>query len=282
MEAPSESRGDDVITILGNEDSDGSGTVIRRHRSLTILQDGSISASGYFAGLDRDQAQHSFRLLHEEYGRHIGQHDGSPMGDCCWSGQSADVEVDESDARITHGDDGGGGDDNDEGADDTDADADADADAHADADADADADPDVDSEKPKICKAQMQDQREKQMYEELTIFWGKRNWRRIFELYTLYEGPTELKVTWWNRLVSWLWSALSSEHMQSLQATLHMLRTPTFSLPDLTYEREGGKERSELQQALIRTCYRVMRSEDKQDLARIVQRYYLTRMYGAH
>ena len=61
-----------------------------------------------------------------------------------------------------------------------------------------------------------------------------------------------------------------------------MLRTPTFSPPDLTYQREGGKERSELQQALIRTCYHVMRSEDKQDLARIVQRYYLTRMYSAH
>jgi len=165
MEAPSESRGDDVITILGNEDSDGSGTVIRRHRSLTILQDGSISASGYFAGLERDQAQHSFRLLHEEYGRHIGQHDGSPIGDCCWSGQSADVEVDESDARITQGDDRSG-DDNDGGADDADADADADAAA------DADADGDANSDKHKICKAQMQDQREKQFYEELTIFWG--------------------------------------------------------------------------------------------------------------
>ena len=70
-------------------------------RGFSILDDGSISATGFFAGLDCDQAHRSFYLLHEEYRRFITQLGGQPSRHCCTGNLGVD-QLD-ADSDVGHG-----------------------------------------------------------------------------------------------------------------------------------------------------------------------------------
>ena len=70
-------------------------------RGFSILNDGSISATGFFAGLDCDQAHRSFYRLHEEYRRVITQLGGQPSRPCCTGNLGVD-QLD-ADSDVGHG-----------------------------------------------------------------------------------------------------------------------------------------------------------------------------------
>jgi len=208
-------------------------------RGFSRLQDGSISATGFFAGLDCDQAHRSFYLLHEEYRRFISQLGGQPSRHCC----TENLEVDQHDP---------------------------------------DEDTDVGNGSPEPADGQLQEDREQKAYRELDVLWGKRNWGRNFDLFNLYDDQTSLSFHVWNKLLLWVWTSLSEKHMNHLLAILIRVRKNEASIPDITHAQDTGRPRSVLQQALIRSYFRVVRADYTQDVCVIAQRFYLVRMYKSH
>jgi len=206
-------------------------------RGFSILHDGSISATGFFAGLDCDQAHRSFYLLHEEYRRFITQLGGQPSRHCCTGNLGVD-QLD-ADSGVEHG-------------------------------------------SPEPVEVQPPEDPEQKAYRELEVFWGKRNWGRNFDLFNSYDGQTSRSFQVWNKLLEWLWASLSKEHMNHLLAILIRVWKNETSIPDITDAQDTGRPRSVLQQALIRSYYRVVRADYTQDVCVIAQRFYLVRMCKSH
>jgi len=129
---------------------------------------------------------------------------------------------------------------------------------------------------------QPQEDPEQKAYRELEVFWGYRNWGRNLDLFNVYDGQTSLSFHVWNKLLEWLWASLSKEHMNHLLAILIRVGKNEGSIPDITHAQDTGRPRSVLQQALIRSYYRVVRADYTQDVCVIAQRFYLVRMHNSH
>jgi hypothetical protein len=122
----------------------------------------------------------------------------------------------------------------------------------------------------------------KQQYEELKVYWSKRNWCHIFERFDKYAGGTALSLTAWSKLLEWMWSALSKEHMSELHGVSQRLRSSRRRIPSSVRYNEKGIERSESQEELIRAYHAVIRSETSEDLNTITQRLALVALYTEH
>ena len=229
-------------------------------RHLLFMYDGSISARGYFDGLELRQAHRSLLHLQQEYQRFIDEHasntgdDISPLG-ISKVATPLGPEIITNDTtespcelftRHVSPDHVGAG---------------------------------MAEEDEQHHKSRNQEQKR---FLELQITWGKRNWRGRFELYNEYDGVTRLTLTEWNRLLTWFWSTLSEEYMTGLHEILVRLRTTRTNLPNLTFVRNSGLPRSQLQQTLIRDYHKVMHSENTKDIVHITQRFHLMNLYRSH
>jgi len=223
-------------------------------RNVALLPDGSISPVGFFNGLNRVQAKNSLLQVQQEYTRFISslQQSDRPM-------IAADSSAGVMDTRATGDDDDNcGGKGGEYGATST-------------------------NEREKGSAENEDKDNDGKRYQELCITWGKRNWRTQFELYTQYDGNSDLKVSVWNRLLTWLWTTLSEEHMIKLHELLTCLRTDNNPcLPNISYVKSSGLTRSHLQQDLIQNYHQVLQSESKEDVDTIRQRFQLTKLYTSH
>ena len=227
-------------------------------RHLSLLMDGSISASGFFEGLDREQADRSFKHLHEEYQGFLARRGEQPSPTCCTQ-------------RVTTNDVGNSNNNSDQNRSVDEISTDERME-------EIDANEGEIEETTGIAKEDADQKR----YDELEAFWGKRHWRRAFHLFNQYDGTTRLTISVWNQLLSWFWMALTAEHMSNLQGSLSRLRDATSGMANANYVRNVSVERSALQANLIRTYYKVIRSENTQDITHITHRFHLINLYDSH
>ncbi|KAG0125030.1 hypothetical protein HOY82DRAFT_617261 [Tuber indicum] len=204
----------------------------RRHQ-----RDGSISATGYFDGLDRNQARLSLDRLKEEYVKYLSNTEPDEESDI-----ESEIGTPAAVQQIRH--------------------------ITQDSE-------DESSGTRKTAKEQMQ-------FQQLQVFWSKRNWRTAFEYFQRYDGNTNLGLQNWNRLVNWIWLTLSEEHMSSLQGILERLRTSQSTMGHLGESQLTGRPRSQFQQELIRDYHKVVRSLNNQDISSIMQRFHLADLYRSH
>jgi hypothetical protein len=114
------------------------------------------------------------------------------------------------------------------------------------------------------------------------VFWGKRQWSSRFDLYQNYDGSVNLQISWWNRLLSWIWSALAPEHMTAMHNVLYRLCTDTSMLPNIHIDPNSGRMQSRLQEKVIQDYHIVLRSCTDQDIGHIVQRFHLADLFQSH
>ena len=230
----------------------------RKLRHLEFMPNGSISASGYFDGLNITQARQSLQNLQAEFKR-VTTKEKMDSG-------RGNIELDETNSG------GKCGESEPLGSDTLNECGNGSVPGNIQEDAMLDAD-----ESPIILHS-----REEKQYEDLHIYWSKRNWGTKFELYHQYDGSGKLTLQWWNRLLNWIWKTLSEDHMTHLQQFLFRLRTSATSLPSLSHKKTTGVARSPLQQALIHDYHKVLRAGNTEDLVRVRQRFHLTSLARSH
>jgi hypothetical protein len=176
--------------------------------------------SGYFNGLDRQQGQRSMQLLEEEYRRFISSQDRGTPG---LAGPSL--------AMVHAGERGISGRNEAKSPSTTSSDSSNSDEGHESDDGQAD-------------DQALQQCRELNQINQLRVFWGKRQWISRFDMYQQYDGPINLQISWWNRLLSWIWSALAPEHMTAMHNVLYRLRTNRSMLPNIHIDQNSGRVRS--------------------------------------
>jgi len=239
------SSDDDNDSTHSSVDDDESGTrddsTMLRH--LLWMFDGSISARGYFNGLNKRQAHRSLKHLQEEYNRYIREDVvNTPREDEeIFDGMNASIPP--CITLVAH-------------------------DIPASPVRDIGTNSDHERNSPTISAPPTR--RSKRSHEqqliELQVHWGKRHWREKFDLIDEYTGRTEMGPTTWSRHLTWLWSTLSLEYMGQLHGVLYQLRSTTSDLPNITLNRRTGGPRCRLQQTLIRDYHNIIRTEDAQDI----------------
>jgi len=217
-------------------------TPIRRLRHKNA---GKISVQGIFNGLNPDEASNSMKLIKEEFNRFMAEQGKG-------KGRAIDPEED----------------------------IEAESDSHSDEETDKDESDMAEEEvQERIDGKQMS---EEQRYQQLVVFWGKRNWSTIFSFYTEYDSKSTLKLSSWNRFISWFWQALSKEHMAEQQDVLQRLRTSTSLAPKVADKPHVSALGLQLEEDVLRDYQKVLRSLNTEDLSKLVQRFHLAKLYGSH
>jgi len=227
-------------------------------RHLRFMVDGSISASGYFDGLDIRRARQSLKNIREEFVRFAMPNQEHARREHIELTKNPDPHMIPEEHSV--------------GADPVEELAIIATDT-------SDTSAAVPGEN---IPGLILNTREEKLFLQLQVFWRKRNWGTKFELYHQYDGSGTLTLHWWNRLLNWVWSTLAKDHMVHLQQFLFRLRTDATSLPNLSYTKSTGLLRSPLQQALIHHYHKVMRAGNTEDLVRIRQRFHLTNLARSH
>ncbi|RPA91809.1 hypothetical protein L873DRAFT_1848079 [Choiromyces venosus 120613-1] len=196
--------------------------------NATRLDDGSISASGYFEGRDHQQASKSMDLLQQEYQRFLtslleeGHHSivnpGSPHT---------------SHEQNMYEDTGGS------------------------------------MSEPRL------------QVDESEVGEDIANSGRL-QVVGVYDGCSMLNISTWHRLVNWLWTTLSEEHMSELQGILYLLRTNQSMMPTVNNSRHSGIAGSQLHIDLVRKYHKVIRSMSTKDISCLTQCFYLVNLFKSH
>ncbi|KAG0123703.1 hypothetical protein HOY82DRAFT_618876 [Tuber indicum] len=232
------------------------------HYRFHRLPDGCVSPTGYFDGLDRGQVSRSMELLHVEYQKFIsslpsepGQSGGPSQELVCRVGPNPTVTAGQSiDQESTCRKDGQHGNSRDQGS---------------------------ANNRGQVAKVET-NSRELMQIHRLEAIWGKRQWSTRFDIYYHYEGPINLTISTWDRLLYWVWSSLSPQHMSFMHSVLFRLRTNSNAMSNIHYEGTTGKVQSRLQENVIRDYYRLHRSCTNHDIGRIVQRFHLAHLFHSH
>ena len=124
--------------------------------------------------------------------------------------------------------------------------------------------------------------REVMKIQEWQVAWGKLNWRTVFDLYLRYDSKTKPDLTTWNKLLKWLFTALSEENMSHVQAILRRMRTHTSGAPRLAAAEYHGNGALQLENNVIRDYHNVMRSVTTAELSTITLRLHLAKLYLSH
>jgi len=117
---------------------------------------------------------------------------------------------------------------------------------------------------------------------QLRVFWGKRQWSSRFDMYQKYDGHVNLPLSWWNRLLSWIWSSLAPEHMTAMHNVLYRLRTNRNMVSNIHLERNSGRIRPALQEKVVRDYHIVLRACTDQDVGNIIHRFHLADLFQSH
>ncbi|PWW77197.1 hypothetical protein C7212DRAFT_343003 [Tuber magnatum] len=226
---------------------------------LLCLKDGSIAADGYFEGLDCTQARGSLKLVQEEYKRYLNNlsdtncpdHQAiaasmNRVGLPPIASNSMQCATSATSAVLP-----------------------------------------VPLSQPvarhgepeQAAWEQQVDDKDNKEYLEMHVFWGKRNWRRIFDLFQHYKGGPTLTLSAWNRLLQWVWSILGQEHMSEIQGIIQRLRSTGQRVPYHAKCNEDRVLRSLPQRNLICAYHKVIRSQDAQGNRAILQRFAIANLY---
>ncbi|KAG0122506.1 hypothetical protein HOY82DRAFT_544394 [Tuber indicum] len=211
------------------------------------LDDGSLSAVGYFAGLDVQQATRSLELLQAEYQKHLKTIPALPARIPVTLTDSASGEPNERRSP--------------------------DAESVT-----------ANNEVLQVGEglSNSSSSKEQKRLLECKVKWGKRNWSDMFHMFQSYKGKTKLSFSVWNRLLEWVWLTLSDKRMCETQGILHRLRTNSRGTPTSVFITSAGVNRSPAQEELIHTYHKVIRYASTQDTSIIVQRFALAMLYDSH
>ncbi|KAG0122988.1 hypothetical protein HOY82DRAFT_619707 [Tuber indicum] len=233
-------------SMADSSNSTSRGCFTNRYRML-YLDDGSLSAVGYFDGLDVKQATRSLELLQEEYQMYLKTIPTPPA--------RSPVMTTESESREPV----------DRGSQDADSVL-------------------ADDEALEVRESQSNSgsSNDQKRLLEYKAKWGKRNWSDMFHMFQSYKGRTKLSFSVWNRLLEWVWLTLSDKRMCETQGILHRLRTNSRGTPTSVFITSAGLNRSPAQEGLIHSYHKVIRYASTQDTSIIVQRFALAMLYDSH
>lgn len=207
-------------------------------------RDGSVSAMGLFDGLSGRQAKKTLDAILEEYNEWRVIHDQNIAKESGLGG----IEDDPDGGREKRA-----------------------RDAEDDDQTSSDSESEKDAKKEKARKT----------LERLRQKWLKRGWILNFER---YSAIPELKLTpeSWNKLLEFLWTALSKDNMVEVQFLLLRVRSAKMLEIDWTFRPDTGTAIDEGQTTLFAAYDQIRNCNAEEHLHNVLLRFHLVRLFESH